>query len=81
MARTEADKAEVGVLLREARRKSGLTVMQVQLGLLGRNRTFSEQSLRNWEKGRTMPPLTMLRDMAAVLGCDVEDLIPEVEAA
>ena len=76
--RDQASKEAFGNLLRLHRLESGLSVLGVQTALHGHGKPVSEQAWRNWEKGRALPPLTLLPTMAAILNCDVQDLVPSV---
>lgn len=76
--RETSSKEAFGSLLRSHRLRAGLTVLSVQAGLYGLGKPVSEQAWRNWEKGRALPPLTLLPSMASVLGCAIVDLVPAV---
>ena len=60
------------------RQEVGMTGLEVGVGLHDSGFTVSEQSVRSWESGRSLPPCTLLKPMSRVLGCVVEDMQPEV---
>ena len=74
--RDQASKEAFGNLLRLHRLEAGLTVLGVQAALHRYGKPVSEQAWRNWEKGRALPPLTLLPTMADILNCNVQDLVP-----
>ena len=63
---------EIGQRIRAAREAAGLTIDELA-DLLGKH----PDSVRLWERGRTLPPLVLLPVLCEVLGCGVEAIIPE----
>jgi transcriptional regulator with XRE-family HTH domain len=74
--RDQASKDAFGKLLKLRRLEAELSVLGVQSELHELGKPVSEQAWRNWEKGRALPPLTLLPTLAQVLQCEVGDLVP-----
>jgi len=52
--------------------RSQKNISQIQLA----EKLFvTQQSVSNWERGKSIPDITMLEDMAEILDCDIRELI------
>ena len=67
-------KSTIGILLRNARIKSGLTQMEIakKLGY------SSSQFVSNWERGEALPPMDHFPRIANLLSINVKDLIESI---
>lgn len=66
---------DIHATIREARTRAGLS--QRQLGeALGYDGSYAEVSVRRWELGSRPVPIDKVRQLAAVLGLTLDDLIP-----
>ena len=74
--RDSNSKRAFGNRLKLRRIAIGATVLRMQSKLHDRGLAVSEQAWRNWEKGRSLPAATLLPTLAAVLRCDIHDLVP-----
>ena len=59
-----------GKRIRELRKQAGLS-QQSLAGLLA----VSQDTVSNWERGKSLPPTAYLRDLAAALGVSVNELL------
>lgn len=62
--------------IRELRLRAGLT----QEGLAAKLGYAGKQAVSGWESGRSSPPSAKLPELAAAMGCGVEDLFSEAAA-
>lgn len=69
------DMSKIGRNIAELRKKAGLT----QMGLADAM-GISFQAVSNWERGRTMPDISKLPELAAILGVTVDGLLGGDEA-
>lgn len=60
--------------LKEARIKSGLTVIAVARAI-----NVSQQAVYQWESGETSPTIANLIKLAKLYGCKVDDLLDGME--
>ena len=64
---------EIGAIIKAARRKQGLTQIELSEMLFGHR---LDQMIRKMESGEKRPPYERLRDLASILQIDLGDLIP-----
>lgn len=73
------DKVIFGGCLKDLRERAELSVVGAQVSLFNLGLEVSEQSWRNWEAGRALPPATMLVDIAEILDCSVDEILARPE--
>lgn len=64
------DCAKVGSLIRQLRKERGLTQSQLAEPLL-----VSDKAISKWERGLGCPDVSLLSDLARLLGVNLEDLL------
>ena len=62
--------SQIGAFLQSRRKMSGMTQAE-----LAEKLCVSPQSVSNWERGETIPDVSMLPDLAVVLHCSVDAIL------
>ncbi len=66
----ELETTKIGAFIHALRREQGLTQAE-----LGERLGVSPQSVSNWERGETLPDVSLLPDLAGVLRCSVDAIL------
>jgi len=61
---------QIGSFLQAVRKQNGMTQAQLAEKLL-----ISPQSVSNWERGETIPDVSLLPDLAAILHCSIDAIL------
>ena len=61
---------QIGQYIQSGRREAGMTQAQ-----LGERLGVSAQSVSNWERGETLPDVSLLPDLACMLHCSVDAIL------
>jgi transcriptional regulator with XRE-family HTH domain len=80
LGREHVSKVLFGQRIKEIRESRGLSVLAVQSALFQIGLPVSEQSWRNWERGRSLPAVTIIADLATVLDCSVDEFFERVSS-
>jgi len=64
------DLAQIGSFIQNCRKELGLTQAEV-----GERLGVSPQSVSNWERGETLPDVSLLPDLACMLRCSIDSIL------